>query len=321
MMRDFEKNMHTIEASVLREASEFKIFNVLVALSGGADSIATALLLKKIGLKIKCLHCNFHLRGEESDRDFDFVKDFCNFHNLPLETIDFDVCGYLKDNSGFSVEMACRNLRHDWFKKKSEEEKADRLVTGHNADDNIETFMLNMLRGSGTRGLRGMKPDNGYIWRPLLSFHREEILEYLAFRHQPYVVDSTNLQSDYRRNYLRNEIIPRLKKEWKGFNNSLDKTISNINMENEVVEKYLALHLPPFGNPLSVETVSSSPAPLLLIRRFIDFLGPYATTANEILSAIKANKPHIRRWRLKYGVVFLRNGNLFVEMGHGERCT
>ncbi|MCH5231676.1 MAG: tRNA lysidine(34) synthetase TilS [Muribaculaceae bacterium] len=307
-----------IEASVKQEASNLNFRKILVALSGGADSIATAYALKRVGLEIKALHCNFHLRGRESNDDQTFVKRFCEKNSIPLSTIDFDVDSYKEANPGVSVEMACRNLRHEWFSKILMESGYDRLATGHNADDNIETFFLNMLRGSGSRGLKGMERDNGKIWRPLLSFHRKEILSFLDDNKLDYVVDSTNLQSDYRRNFLRNEIIPLLKEKWLGFDTAMDKTISNLETENNLIEHYLNNILKETGSSLEVSTILESWAPLLLIKRFLDPYGPFVKTPEEVLSAINANKPHIRRWRLKKGILILRNGKLFIEIGHGK---
>lgn len=315
------KRFSKIEASALMEASDFKIKKVLVAVSGGADSVATALCLKNIGLELIVLNCNFHLRGEESDRDFLFVREFCEIKDIPFTSIDFDVKEYMAIHKGKSIEMACRELRHEWFENNLLSTGFDRIATGHNADDNIETFFLNMLRGSGTRGLKGMTRDNGKIWRPLLSFHRKEILEYLESLNQGFVVDSTNLKSDFRRNFLRNEIFPLLRKEWQGFDSAMDKTISNISDENNLIEEFIKDNLPLPLQPLDVNKVITSKAPLLLLKRYIDPLGPFSSTIEEILAAIKANKPHIRRWRLKNGVVFLRNRKLFIEMGHSESCT
>ena len=313
-----KRKYHPIEVTIKKEASNFGIHKVLIALSGGADSIATAFSLKQTDIAIRALHCNFHLRAEESNRDMEFVKEFCAIHDIPLEIKEFDVNDYMKHHKGISVEMACRDLRHDWFRLKLTETGYDRIATGHNADDNIETFFLNLLRGSGTRGLKGMTKDNGVLWRPILQFHRNEILEYLEGYNLRFVVDSTNLQNDYRRNLIRNTIIPLFKEEWKGFNASLDKTIRNLSAENQIVEYVINNALSHSDQSISVSTIMSSPAPLLLIKRYIDPLGPFSTTAEEILSSIKANKPHIRRWRLKDGDVFLRNGNLFIEMIHGK---
>lgn len=320
-MSKIARKISDIEASIYREASHCNIRKVLVALSGGADSVATAFALKKAGIDTTALHCNFHLRGEESNRDMKFVEDFCSRFQIPLEIKEFETNEYLKSNKGESLEMACRKLRHEWFDDMLSKKGADRIVTGHNADDNIETFFLNMLRGAGSRGLKGMSADSGRIWRPLLQYHRTKILEYLADNNLEYVTDSTNLQSDYRRNYLRNKIIPLFRDEWKGFDKAMDTTIQNLVNENRVVESFIENLIPAPLQPLSVDVIINSPAPLLLIKRYVDPLGPFSTTPQEILAAIKANKPHIRKWRLKNGVVFLRNRNLFVEMCHGESCT
>ena len=309
------KELSPIEASLMKEASGYKISSVLVALSGGADSVAAAYAIKKAGLKVKALHCNFHLRGEESDRDMEFVRYFCHEHDIPLEVIEFDTIQYIHAHKGESIEIACRNLRHKWFDEQLSLSGYDRIVTGHNADDNIETFFLNAFRGSGTRGLRGMIKDNGRIWRPLLNFHRKEILDYLESNRLNYVVDSTNLLSDYKRNFLRNEIIPKLRDEWEGLDTALDKTIQNVGAENELVEAMVKETLKDSESSDS-ETLADSvilafPAPLLLVQRFIDPLGPYKSTAQEVLSAIRAAKPHIRSWKLRNGELILRNHKLF----------
>ncbi|MCH5228725.1 MAG: tRNA lysidine(34) synthetase TilS [Muribaculaceae bacterium] len=314
----YSEKYKKLQYSLKREASDAGINKTLVALSGGADSVATVLLLNKLGLVKKALHCNFHLRGEESNSDSRFVENFCQIQQLPLEIKEFDVEGYLKKNKGKSIEMACRELRYEWFETKLSELGADRIVTGHNSDDNIETLFLNLLRGSGTRGLKGMLRDSGKIWRPLLDLSREEILEYLMLENQTFVTDSTNLESDYRRNYLRNQIFPLLRKEWKGFDNAIRRSISNLYSENLIVEDSLSKALPEESLTITADEILEFPAPLLLIKRFIEKAGPFTTTPKEILAAINAEKPHIRRWRLKKGSVILRNRNLFIEMGHCE---
>lgn len=311
----------TLHKNLLKEARERNINRVLVAVSGGADSIASLFSLNQIGLKIKALHCNFHLRGDESLRDQKFVENFCDKYSIELEIKEFDIPHYLENTKGVSIEMACRNLRYDWFYKELKKWRFDRIVTGHNADDNIETLFLNMLRGAGTRGLCGMNQDNGIIWRPLLKTHRYNILNYLEENNLDFVIDSSNLGTDYRRNFLRNEIIPLLKSEWKGFNKAMDSTLLYLSEENKIIELMIKENLPPTGGSLNVETILNFPAPALLIKRFIDILGPYSTTQFEVLDAIKANKPHIRKWNLRFGTLILRNNNLSIEMSHRERCS
>ena len=309
------------ESSIKKDASASNIKNVLLAFSGGPDSVALAYALNKSGLNLIALHCNFHLRGEESNRDQKFVEDFCSDHSIPLKVIEFDINEYLKSHKGESVEMACRNLRYEWFEKELKETCYDRIATGHNKDDNIETFLLNMLRGSGTRGLKGMLPDTGTIWRPLLKFEKNLLLNYLEANNLSYIIDSTNLESDYRRNFLRNQIIPLFKEEWEGFNEAMSRTISNIQSENLIVEFALNQQIGEDIDYLDIDRIQSFPAPTLLIKRFIDRIGPYVSTPEEVVAAIKAGKPHIRKWKLKKGELILRNGRLFIEMVHSKSRT
>ena len=297
--------------------NQYNIHKIGVALSGGADSITLAHALLKAGFDIIALHCNFNLRGDESWRDQKFTERFCTEHNIPLIIKIIDTQQYIREHSGKSLEMACRETRYGWFKEMMLEKGLDRIAVGHNADDNIETFFINLLRGCGTSGLKGMVEDNGTIWRPLLKSHRNRILEYIKENGLNYIIDSSNLENDFRRNFLRNEIIPRLKKEWKGFDKAFDMTLRNINSENKIIEKAVSSALPTSTSPLSVETILQFPDPQLLIRRFISDLSPFTTTPDEILMAIKANKPKIKRWTLKKGSIRLQNGRLFKENDGG----
>ena len=289
------------------------IHRVVATVSGGADSVAMLSAVNAAGIEIIAAHCNFHLRGEESMRDQRHVAYVCSQLNVKLLTIDFDVEKHMSSRKGISVEMACRELRHEWFASLLSSLDADRIATGHNADDNIETLFLNLLRGSGTTGLRGMLPDNGKIWRPLLSFHRQEILQYLKERDLSYVTDSTNLQSDYRRNFLRNDIIPLLRSRWTGFDKALDRSITLLQKENKIVNACVEGALPTPGEPLHTDVVKAFPDPELLVRRFIEPLGPFTTTAGEVLSAIEADKPSVKKWTLRNGTLLLRNHKLFYE--------
>lgn len=304
--------------SFIRETRKYALKNsirkVLATISGGADSVATMILLKEIGIEILALHCNFHLRGEESNRDENYVRKICGFFDIPLMVRDFDIDAFMKENPGKSIEMACREVRHSWFREIMDEENFHRIVTGHNADDNIETLFLNLLRGSGTSGLKGMLYDTDIIWRPLLKIHKDEIISYLKSNGIEYVTDSSNLKSDYQRNFLRNEIIPLLKSRWKGFDKALDNSIEYITAESRIIDKALKEVLPENGNPLSVDAVLEFPDPELLIRKYILPLQPFTTTPGEILQAIYAAKPHKRIWNLKKGTVILQNKKIRCEL-------
>lgn len=287
--------------------------NIAAAISGGPDSVALLSALHEAGLNVTALHCNFHLRGDESMRDQISVEKLCGKLDVGLFSKDFDVAAYIMQNKGVSVEMACRDLRYDWFKHMANILKAERIATGHNSDDNIETLFLNLLRGSGTSGLKGISPDNGQIWRPMLHFSRKEILEYLKIRNISYVTDSTNLESNYRRNFIRNEIMPLLRSRWPGADTALQKSLKCLNSENAIVEEALHAELLDDDNTILVSKIIAFPAPELLIRRFILKAGPFSTTASEILAAISAAKPDARKWKLKNACVLLKGGKLSIH--------
>ncbi len=306
-MNTGKKKKNIIEESCRRQLKELGIGRVIATVSGGADSVAMLAAINASGAEVIAAHCNFHLRGKESMRDEQHVRELCDSLGVKLRTIDFDIEAYVSSHKSVSVEMACRDLRHEWFARLLSELNADRIATGHNADDNIETLFLNLMRGSGTSGLRGMLPDTGKIWRPLLSFHRPEILEYLKEKNLSYVTDSTNLDSDYRRNFLRNDIIPLLRSRWAGFDKALDRSISLLREENKVVTSCVNDALPACGKPLSTLTIQHFPDPELLVRRYIEPLGPFTATASEVLAAIAADKPDIRTWCLRKGTLRLQN--------------
>ena len=180
---------------------------VLVALSGGADSVALLLLLKELGYGCEAAHCNFHLRGAESDRDEAFVRQLCQERQTVLHVTHFQTKEYAAARH-LSIEMAARELRYAWFEELRKETGAQAIAVAHHADDSLETFLLNLLRGTGINGLRGIRPRNGYVVRPLLCLNRTDILRYLEQKGQTYVTDSTNLQDEYMRNKIRLRLLP-----------------------------------------------------------------------------------------------------------------
>ncbi|MBR5684747.1 MAG: tRNA lysidine(34) synthetase TilS [Muribaculaceae bacterium] len=207
---------------------------VLVALSGGADSVALLRLLLDAGCRCYAAHCNFHLRGEESMRDERFVRKLCNRLDVPLIVNDFDVAAYQREHGG-SVEMACRELRYTWFEQERERQGCAVIAVAHHADDQVETFFLNLLRGTGIKGLAGMERLNGNIWRPLLSVSRQDILDYLSAIGQDYVTDSTNAQNDYRRNRLRNIVLPIIEQQFPQSQERILDTIGNLKQDHDLL--------------------------------------------------------------------------------------
>lgn len=185
----------------------------LVALSGGADSVALLLWLlnrKEVGA---AAHCNFHLRGEESMRDEAFVRELCLRHGVRLFVKDFDTLQEVA-RSGESIEMVARRLRYEWFAQLIRENHFDGVAVGHHCEDNAETLLLNLTRGCGLRGLTGMQREShkqGFlIYRPLLNWTKTQILTYLEEKKEAFVTDSTNADTHYQRNLLRHEVLPRL---------------------------------------------------------------------------------------------------------------
>lgn len=201
---------------------------ILVALSGGADSVALLLLLHTAGYQIEAAHCNFHLRGDESNRDETFVRQLCRKNHIPLHTTDFDTTQYATGQH-ISIEMAARELRYNWFEKLRKECKADVVAVAHHQDDSVETMLLNLIRGTGITGLLGIRPRNGAIVRPLLCINREEIISYLQSIHQDYVTDSTNLEDEYTRNKIRLNLLPLMQEINPSVKNNLIETNNYLN--------------------------------------------------------------------------------------------
>lgn len=200
---------------------------VLVAVSGGADSVALLHLLHTLGYPVSALHCNFHLRGEESDVDQQFVEKLCQQFGVSLGVTHFHTADYAKSH-GISIEMAARELRYLWFREQMEAQKAQAIAVGHHMDDQAETLLLNLLRGTGLRGLAGMHPQQNNVIRPLLCVSRKEIEEYLHLHHLNYVTDSTNLQHDVLRNRIRLEVMPLLEQLQPAAKQTLSRAAQNV---------------------------------------------------------------------------------------------
>ena len=194
---------------------------VLVGLSGGADSVALLLVLRELGYKVYAIHCNFCLRGRESDRDERFVTKLCHKLRVPLRVIAFDTRSHARKQH-ISLEMAARELRYRYFEEVRAEMMYSAIAVAHHKDDQAETLLLNIIRGTGIRGLAAMHPMNGHIIRPLLCVSRQEILNYLEERGQAYVSDSTNGERDAMRNRIRLDLMPLLKEH---FNPNIVETL------------------------------------------------------------------------------------------------
>ena len=182
----------------------------LAALSGGADSVALLFILREAGYRVHAAHCNFHLRGDEADRDEAFCVSLCERLGIELHRVHFDTRTYAELHK-VSIEMAARELRYKWFEQLRTDIGAAGICVAHHRDDTVETVLMNLVRGTGLRGLCGIQPRHGFILRPLLGVSREEIEAYLANKGQEFVTDSTNLKADVVRNKIRLNILPMLR--------------------------------------------------------------------------------------------------------------
>lgn len=199
----------------------------LVAVSGGADSVVLLRVLLCMGYRCVVAHCNFHLRGEESDRDERFVTTLCKRLGVECLVTHFDVPAYEREH-GVSTEMACRELRYGWFRSILCERGLSAILVAHHSDDNIETLFLNILRGSGIAGMTAMRPVNGDVRRPMLCVSRADIERYAVEIGQDFVTDSTNRESVVKRNRLRNVVLPLLREQFPDADSGILRTIENL---------------------------------------------------------------------------------------------
>ena len=213
---------------------------VLIAVSGGIDSMVLLHLFEKSESEYGIIHCNFNLRGEESDGDEAFVRDLVLNHGVPSWFKSFDTKEYATLN-GISIEMAARELRYDYFEKIRSENNYSYIATAHHLDDLIETFFLNLSRKTGIKGLTGIKEKNGNVIRPLLFAFRNEIEDYARANFLEYREDSSNNDDVFQRNFLRNNILP-LFSDWNAaFKKNLLASIDNLKETEQVYSGYIQL--------------------------------------------------------------------------------
>ena len=230
-------------SKVERYIEKHKLLNsndlYIIALSGGADSVALLLLLKNAHFNVHAAHCNFRLRGEESDRDEEFCVKLCKRLGVELHRAHFDTREYAELHK-VSIEMAARELRYKWFEQLRQDIGAAGICVAHHRDDSVETVLLNLVRGTGLRGLTGIQPRNGYILRPLLCVSRVEIEAFLKEKGQKYVTDSTNLEADVQRNIVRLEVLPLLRKLNPAVAENIQRTAENLVEAQQVLNVAIA---------------------------------------------------------------------------------
>ncbi|MBO5728435.1 MAG: tRNA lysidine(34) synthetase TilS [Paludibacteraceae bacterium] len=210
---------------------------LLVAVSGGPDSIVLLDALHREGFSVVVAHCNFHLRADASNEDAEFVRTLATKYQLPYCQADFDTIAIAEERK-ISIEMAARDLRYEWFEQMADVHNCDLIAVAHNADDVVETFFLNLTRGSGLQGLSGMAELRGRVVRPLLKVSRKQIMEYIAEYQLQYRIDATNLETVYTRNKIRHDIVPQFEKLNPSFLSTMHSNMRFIASAQSIVEAY-----------------------------------------------------------------------------------
>ena len=258
----------------------------VVALSGGADSVALLRILCDLGYRVEAAHCNFRLRGEESDRDEQFVKNLCKNLGVSLHLIHFETVEYATLHQ-VSIEMAARELRYRYFGQLLQDVGAETVCVAHHRDDAVETFLMNLLRGAGIHGLTGIRPHNEHIVRPLLCVSRHDILQYLDSIGQDYVTDSTNLQPDVLRNKIRLQLIPLLEQLSPGASDNIARSATYLSEAEKLYNASVKTHNGdcPFCE-MSISSLRDFPSPLCLLHEWLSPLGFNRSQIDQLLDSL-----------------------------------
>ncbi|MGL6269250.1 MAG: tRNA lysidine(34) synthetase TilS, partial [Chitinophagaceae bacterium] len=294
----------TIEAFLERcklFVNEEKLFSsgdpLLLAVSGGLDSVVLTDIIYTLGYTFSIAHCNFNLRGEESERDQDFVKQLSKHYHVPYYVETFDTAGFAFTNK-CSIQEAARHLRYNWFESIINKQVLDkgmrkmRLLTAHHLDDNLETMLMNFFKGTGIAGMRGILPFTENVARPLLFARRNDLENYASFKGLKWVEDSSNLEDKYSRNYVRHQLIPLVEKLYP---QALDNLADNLDRFRDIeklyqlsvdrltkgliVQKGDEVHIP-------VEKIRLSPAIKTIVFEIIRRFGFSAPQSDEVLKLL-----------------------------------
>lgn len=286
-MKSIENHIRTCSALTYGE-------RLLVAVSGGPDSVVLLDALVKAGFRCMIAHCNFHLRGDESDGDAAFVESLALKYDVPFLKADFDTEREAAERH-ISIEMAARELRYSWFYEMAEKHDCAKIAVAHNADDQTETFFLNLVRGAGLRGLSGMSVLRDNIVRPLLKVYRNEIMNYISANNLEYRIDSTNSQTLYRRNKIRHDVIPVFSAMNPSFLETMANNMANIAAAEEIVNDYCSAFIndnltkTDFGERMDISALSTAKGSKIILYELLRRYGFTVDTVGRIYYLISGN--------------------------------
>jgi len=289
---------------------------VIVGLSGGADSVALLAALTAGGINCVAAHCNFHLRGQESNRDMRHSESIARILGAEFQVVHFDTHAEMARQK-VSLEMAARALRYKWFEDLLVKYDAQAIAVGHHREDNIETMFLNLMRGSGLHGLRGMLPRRGNIIRPMLDIARSELLGYVKRRGLDFVTDSSNTDTSIARNRLRHQLIPLIEQLFPGATDAMTRSLAMLRdcdaIYNNAVDAERLKCASKRGFNLEKLMKTSAPATLLF-----EWLFPYGFNASQIADIMDNPCEASRTFVSATHVATVDRGELIVEPLGGE---
>ena len=264
---------------------------LLLAVSGGVDSVVLCGLCKQAGYDFAIAHCNFQLRDEDSERDEKFVSELAGKYKVDFHVVKFDTKEIMKEKK-ISTQEAARELRYHWFEETRNKNNYKYILTGHHADDNIETVLMNFFRGTGIKGIRGIEPKHGFIVRPLLFARRCELEDFLTKNELEFVSDFTNLGDDYTRNYFRNKVIPFIERSFPEVNENVLSNITRFREAELLYRQAVELHkrklIEPKGNEKHIPVLKLKKAEPLhsIVYEIIREYGFSSSQTDEVISLL-----------------------------------
>ncbi|HEX3006034.1 MAG TPA: tRNA lysidine(34) synthetase TilS [Bacteroidales bacterium] len=276
---------------------EKKLFSsndkILLTVSGGIDSMVMLHLFKQLGTTFGVAHCNFQLRGQESEEDALFVKTSVEMMNVPFYMARFETTAFADENH-LSIQMAARELRYTWFENTRKTQGYNYIATAHNANDSVETFFINLSRGCGADGLTGIKPRTGKIIRPLLFASRDQIIQYSKKKGVSFREDSSNNTDKYLRNFIRHNVLPMLDEAHSNFRKGIQTTMQNL-ADNQITFDYLVektkQEIVSESNGITsvdIEKLQKMPRPSTILREIIGPFNFNRDTCFEIVESLGA---------------------------------